>query len=215
MTTAIDNPFVVTIGRQMGSGGREIGRKLADNLGIEFYDKKLLLDAAQKSGLVPEILERDDERTPSILTGAFGAGFGSTFIRGFSSGYVGDDAVYRAQSDVIRELGMTKSCVIVGRTADYVLRDHPRCINIFIHASEDACVRRLLSRGDKTCESEARAMVRKVNKLRSSYYNFYTDRTWGAAATYDLTVNSDMLPLNDLTSLLAAYVRARLDANAK
>lgn len=203
-------PFVITIGRQMGSGGRDLGRSLADRLGIDFYDKKLLLDAARKSGLVPEIFERDDERTPSVLSGAFGAGFGSMFASGFTSGYVGDDAVYRAQSDVIRELGTTKSCVIVGRTADYVLRDHPRCINLFIHAPEEECVRRLLSRGDKASESDARAMVRKINKLRASYYNFYTDRIWGAASTYDLTVNSALMTMDALTGLLADYVRARL-----
>ena len=203
-------PYVITIGRQMGSGGRDLGRRLAERLGIEFYDKKLLLDAARKSGLVAEIFERDDERTPSVLSGAFGAGFGPVFASGFTSGYVGDDAVYRAQSDVIRELGATKSCVIVGRTADYVLRDHPRCVNLFIHAPEEECVRRLLSRGDKASESDARAMVRKINKLRSSYYNFYTDRTWGAASTYDLTVNSALLPMDTLADLLADYVRARL-----
>lgn len=201
------NEYVITIGRQMGSGGRELGQRLAELLNIDFYDKKLLADAAVKAGLVPEMMERDDERTPSVLSGAFGAGFGLAFASGL---LVGDDAVYRAQSDVIRELGATKSCVIVGRTADYVLRDHPRCINIFVHAPEEECVKRLIARGDKTCESEARAMVRKVNKIRAGYYNFYTDRTWGAAATYDLTVNSALLPMPELARFLASYVRLRL-----
>lgn len=203
--------YVVTIGRQMGSGGRELGRRLAELLGIDFYDKKLLADAALKAGLVPEMMERDDERTPSVLSGAFGAGFGLAFASGL---YVGDDAVYRAQSEVIRELGATKSCVIVGRTADYVLRDHPRCINIFVHAPEDACVRRLIARGDKTCESEARTMVRKINKIRAGYYNFYTDRTWGAASSYDLTVNSALLPMPQLAQFVADYVRLRLNLRA-
>lgn len=207
MTSSTSQPYVVAIGRQMGSGGRELGRRLAEILNIEFYDKKLLADAARKSGLIPEMMERDDERTPSMLCGAIGAGFGSAFPSGL---YVGDDAVYRAQSDVIRELGATKSCVIVGRTADYVLRDHPRRISIFVHAPEEECIKRLLSRGDKATESEARAMVRKVNKLRAGYYNFYTDHVWGAAATYDLTVNSALLPLDDLADLLATYVRHRL-----
>ncbi len=203
----MDN-YVVTIGRQMGSGGRELGRRLAEILGIEFYDKKLLADAARKSGLVPELMERDDERTPSVLCGAFGAGFGSAF----ASGMVVSDAVYCAQSDVIRELGNTKSCVIVGRTADYVLRDHPRCINIFVHAPEDVCIKRLIERGDKTSESEARTMIRKINKIRAGYYNFYTDRTWGAASTYDLTVDSSLLPMPRLARLIADYVRLRLEA---
>ncbi len=205
--------FVVTVGRQMGSGGRELGRKLAERLCIEFYDKKLLLDAARKSGLVPEIFERDDERSPSLFAGGFSMGMG-LFGGGhnFTGGYVCDDAVYRAQSDVIRELGNTKSCVIVGRTADYVLREHPRCINIFVHAPEEVCIRRLLSRGDKTSESEARAMCRKINKLRASYYNFYTDRTWGAASTYDLTIDSSLLPMDEIADMVADYVRRRLSA---
>lgn len=202
-----DQPFVITVGRQMGSGGRELGRKLAEILGIDFYDKKLLADAARHSGLVAEMMERDDERTPSVLSGAFCAGYGSAFASGL---FVSDDAVYRAQSDVIRHLGRTKSCVIVGRTADYVLRDHPRCINIFVHAPEQECIKRLIARGDKPSEAEARAMIRKINKIRAGYYNFYTDRTWGAAATYDLTVDSSLLPMDKLAQFVADYVRLRL-----
>ncbi|MCM1309442.1 MAG: cytidylate kinase-like family protein [Bacteroides sp.] len=202
----MDN-YVITIGRAMGSGGRELGRRLAEILGIEFYDKKLLADAARKSGLIPEMMERDDERTPSVLSGAFGVGFGSAFASGL---YVSDDAVYRAQSDVIRDLGASKSCVIVGRTADYVLRDHPRCINIFVHAPEEECIKRLLRRGDKATESEARSMIRKINKIRAGYYNFYTDKTWGAASSYDLTVDSSLLPMPELAQYVADYVRLRL-----
>lgn len=195
----------------MGSGGRELGRKLAERLGIEYYDKQLLLDAAKKSGMIPEIFERDDEREPSILSrnmpfGFMGAGSGHFFGCHYNS----NDAVYSAQSDIIRELGETKSCVIVGRTADYVLRNHPRCINIFVHAPESECVKRLLNRGDKPSESEARTMCRKINKLRASYYNFYTDRTWGAAANYDLTINSAQMPMDDLADFIAEYVRRRL-----
>lgn len=200
------NNFIVTIGRQMGSGGREVGRLLADRLGVDFYDKRLLLDAAKKSGLVPEFLEHDDERTPSRFGSAMAVG--TNF---FGIGATTDDAAYRAQSDMIRELGATKSCVIVGRTADYILRDHPRCISIFVHAPEEACIARIMHRGDKTSESEARAYCRKINKLRSSYYNFYTDRSWGDAATYDLTVNSAQIPLPDLADLLASYIAKRLN----
>lgn len=202
----MDN-YVITIGREMGSGGRELGRRVAELLGIEFYDKKLLDDAARRSGLIPEMFERADERTPSLFSGAFGAGYGTAFASGI---YNSNEAVYRAQSDVIRELGATKSCVIVGRTADYVLRDHPRRISIFVHAPEDACVERLISRGDKASEADARAMVRKINKIRAGYYNFYTDKTWGAASTYDLTVDSSLLPMEDLAQHVADYVRLRL-----
>jgi cytidylate kinase len=203
--------FVITIGRQFGSGGRELGAKIAEILGIEFYDKKLLMQAAQESGLTPDMLERNDERSPGIFSGAtpFSLGLiGSSPFAG--AGMVGDDAVYRAQTDVIRHLGDTRSCVIVGRTADYVLRDHPRCINVFVHAPEEECVKRILRRGDRTTAAEARAMCRKINKLRASYYNFYTDRQWGAAATYDVTVDSSLTPMDTLAHWLVDYVHLRL-----
>lgn len=202
--------FVITIGRQMGSGGRELGRLLAERLDAEFFDKKLLLEAARESGLIPELMERDDERGPGLFSGAMG--FTMSLISHPSFSAMGNDSVYRAQSEVIRRLGQEKNCIIVGRTADYVLRDHPRCINIFVSAPEDECVKRLLSRGDKQTEAEARAMVRKVNKLRASYYNFYTDRQWGMASTYDLTVNSALMPMEELADFVADYVRRRINS---
>lgn len=203
--------FVVTVGRQMGSGGRELGRLLAERLGAEFFDKKLLLEAAQQSGLIPELMARDDERGPGVFSGAMAFAMGMMHpSAAFGAGVAGYDAVYRAQSEVIRRLGREKNCVIVGRTADYVLRDHPRCVNIFVSASEDDCVKRLLGRGDKPTEAEARTMCRRVNKLRSGYYNFYTDRQWGMAASYDLTVNSSLLPMEQLADFVADYVRLRL-----
>ena len=201
-------PFVIAIGRQMGSGGRELGRLLAERLNIDFYDKKLLADAAKNSGLIAHTLEHSDERTPSFLGNIFGSAFGQPMTNVGSYSY--DDTAYRAVSDTIRTLGDTKSCVIVGRTADYVLRDHPRCVSIFVHAPEDACIRRVMDRGDKATEADARNLVRKTNKLRASYYEFYTDKPWGVATTYDLTINSALLPLPDLADLLAAYIRRRL-----
>lgn len=206
----MDN-YIVTVGRQMGSGGRELGRLLAERLGIEFYDKKLLMQAAQQSGLIPELVERDDERGPGLFSGVVGMAMGMVSTAAHHPfGYNSNDAVYRAQSEVIRQLGESKSCVIVGRTADYVLREHPRCVNIFVHAPEEACVARLMARGEGTTEAEARSIVRKINKLRSSYYNFYTDHLWGDAATYDLTLNSALLPMDELADFVADYVRRRI-----
>jgi cytidylate kinase len=208
------SPFIVTVGRCFGSGGRELGSLLAKRLNVEFYDKKLLLDAARQSGFLPELIERGDERQPSIF-----GGVSFSLDMFMSSPFTGpacvtDDTVYQAQSDVIRHLGRTQSCVIVGRTADYVLRDHPCCINLFVHAPERDCIRRIIARGDRTNESDARAMMRKINKLRASYYNFYTDRHWGQASTYDLTLDSSLLPMEQLAEMLASYVNMRLEAAA-
>lgn len=204
----MNQPFVVTIGRQMGSGGRELGRLLAERLGVDFYDKKLLLDAAKNSGLIAQTIENADERTPSFLSSVFGSALGQavTPVRAYSY----DDTAYRAVSDTIRELGQTKSCVIVGRTADYVLRNHPRCISLFIHAPEEACIKRVMARGERLSEADARSLVRKTNKLRAAYYGFFTDRNWGAAPTYDLTIDSSLLPLPQLADLLADYIKRRI-----
>lgn len=202
-------PFVIAIGRQMGSGGRELGRLLAQRLNIDFYDKKLLADAAKSSGLIAHTIETHDERTPSFLSHFIGSPFGQPPT--MSGAYSYDDTVYQAISNTIRSLGQTKSCVIVGRTADYVLRNHPRCVSLFVHAPEAECIRRVMARGDKATEADARSLVRKTNKLRASYYEFYTDKPWGAASTYDLTVNSALLPLPDLADLLADYIRRRLN----
>lgn len=202
--------FIVTIGRQMGSGGRELGRLLAQKLDVEFFDRQLLMKAAQESGLVADVVERDDERGPGLFSGAVGFATGLLGSGITLGGGVQGDAVYHAQSEVIRKLGDTSSAVIVGRTADYVLRHHPRCVNIFVHATEDDCIRRIMSRGERTTEAEARALCRKVNKLRSNYYNFYTDRLWGHAATYDLTVSSSLLAMDELADFVADYVRRRL-----
>lgn len=204
-------PFIVTVGRQFGSGGRILGQLLAQELSIEFYDKKLLLEAARHSGVLPEIYEHKDERMPSILSGAFPF---TTGVLGTST-WVGttvlsDERMQQAIADVIRDLAQTTSCVIVGRTADYVLRHNPRVTNIFVHAPEAVCVQRVLERGDCHSEADARAMCRKINKLRSSYYNFYTDRKWGHSTTYHLTVDSTSLPMEQLARLVAQYVSLRM-----
>lgn len=207
---ANDRNFVITIGRQFGSGGRELGRLLASKLGIGFYDKKLLAEAARQSGVNAEFFERADEKAPSFLSGLFSFSFGYNPVPCYSgSTSISDDSIYKAQSDFITSLAAKDSCVIVGRSADYVLRNHPRCVNLFVHASMEDRVARIMKRGDKPTAEQARAMAEKVNKLRANYYNFYTDKTWGDAASYDLTFNSSLLPMDDIADIVVEYVRKR------
>lgn len=203
--------YVITIGRQFGSGGRELGRRLAERLGIKYYDKELLLEAARKAGVNPEFFERSDERFPSFLSGLFSFALGySSFNLYAGSSSISDEQIYKAQSDFIRSLGIETSCVIVGRTADYVLRDHPHLISIFVHAPVEECVRRIMRRGDFDSPDKARSHAAKVNRLRADYYNFYTDRTWGAAASYNLTVDTSLMTMDELVDFLADYVGRRL-----
>ena len=139
--------IVVTIGRQFGSGGRELGRKLAERLGYKYYDKELLSEAAKRAGVSEEFFEKTDERFPKFLNGVFSFAFGLNPVSYFSgSTSISSDSLYRAQSDFIHSLAEQDSCVIVGRTSDYVLRDHPRVVNVFVHAPMEACVDRVARR---------------------------------------------------------------------
>ena len=199
--------YVITIGRQYGSGGREIGRMLADELGIRYYDKELLTEAAKSSGVNQELFEAADERTPSFFSNlwSFNLGFNSgAYLLGNTP--LSDDSIYSAQCAVMKQLAEKSSCVIVGRSADYVLRTHPRLVSIFIHASLDARVARIMRRNDCDTVDAAKSLAAKKDKLRSSYYNFYTDKTWGDAASYDLSIDSSKLSSQEVCKVIVDYV---------
>ena len=203
--------FVITIGRQFGSGGRELGSKLAKELGIAYYDKELLEEAAKQAGISEDIIERSDERFPSFFNAFIPVSIGYNPAASYlsSSSTISADNLYKAQSDVIETIAQRHSCVIVGRSADYVLRNHPRLVSIFIHANMDDCIDRIMGRGDCKTREEARAKAEKTNKLRASYYNFYTDKTWGNAASYDLTINSSTMSMDKIVKIVAYFVRCR------
>ena len=193
------------------AAGRALGRIIADRLGIAFYDKMLLIKAAEKAGYNIEYFEQADERAPKITSSIipFSMGF-------YPMSWVGDtagssDRVYKAQCDFMHELAQGDPCVIVGRSADYVLRDVDNVINIFIHAPLDECAKRIVSRNDSHTLEEARALAERTNKLRANFYNFYTDKRWGHATSYDLCLDSSLLPLEDLADIVINYVHRRFD----
>lgn len=204
------HPTVITIGRQFGSGGRELGRMLADRLGIRYYDKELLIEAARRAGMSHEFFERSDERFPSFLSGIFSFALGYNSANLYSgSSSISDESIYRAQSDFIRSLGEQESCVIVGRTADYVLRDHPRLVSVFVHAPVDRCVERIMRRGEFPSAEKARSHAARINRLRADYYNFYTDKSWGAASSYDITVDTSRMSMEETAGLIVDYLSHR------
>lgn len=209
---ALKEPFVITVGRQFGSGGRVLGRALADRLDIKFYDKELLAHAAKESGVSVELFEKRDERTPTFFNGLFSFSMGHIpigYYQGASA--ISDDGLYKAYSDFILNIASRESCVIVGRTSDYILRDHPRAINIFVHAPMETCVDRILERQPEIGDRKAaRIMAERINKLRSNYYNFYTDKTWGHSTSYDLTLDSSLLPMEANVDLVVEYLKKRL-----
>lgn len=204
-------PYVITIGRRFGSGGRELGKLLAERFGIEYYDRNLLFEAARHAGIAPEFFMNSDEKAPSFISGIFSFNMGYSNQNIYNSpNSISDDKLYSATTDVIEHLASTRSCVIVGRTADYILRKHPRALHLFVDASnKDDIVHRILRRKDCTDRESALKKAAKVNKLRANFYNFYTEKIWGDSSSYNLTFDSSLLPTDKAVDVIAAYFIAR------
>ncbi len=202
-------PFVINIGRELGSGGRAIGRLLAERLGIAYYDKEILSIAAKESGFCTEVFERSDEHK-----GFFRSLFGSltpmmTGSGNFYRNEISDENLFRLQSEAISKAAADHSCIFIGRVADYVLRNHPRCINIFISADKEDRIRRICDFEQCTPEAAAK-MIETGDRQRADYYNFYSASRWGAAATYHLCVNSSVLGIERTADFIADFVRQKL-----
>lgn len=213
MSNSYDNkcPFVITIGRQFGSGGRELGKKLAERFGIEYYDKKLLWEAAGRAGMSREVFEQNDERMPRLIGSSMGFSMGYGQLPWYNGAALMTDSIYNSLADVMEHLADTRPCIIVGRSADYVLRHHKTAkVSVFVHAPMEERVRRILSRSkDISDENTARTLAMKTDKGRAAYYNFYTDKKWGDAASYDITFDSSALPMDAIVDILALYIRER------
>ncbi len=197
---------VITIGRQFGSGGREIGEKLAKAYDIGYYDRELLARAAKESGFCEEILMNHDERpTNSFLYNLVI----DTYSFGYNSSSFVDmpisQKVFLAQFDTIKKIAEEGPCVIVGRCADYALENRDNVINLFIYADEDFKVNRIMKLYDLDA-GKARDMIAKKDKQRQSYYNYYTNRKWGRASSYDLCINSSVLGIEGSVKLIKQFV---------
>ncbi|MEE1056767.1 MAG: cytidylate kinase-like family protein [Acutalibacteraceae bacterium] len=197
---------VITISREFGSGGREIGEKLAKKLEIDFYDKELISLAAKESGIDPVLFERIDEQAANSLLYSLSMGMYNFGQTGFSprDQISVNDQLYLLQHEIIKKLAQ-KPCVIVGRCADYILRDRENCINIFIHADINYRVQRAIKIHDLP-ENKAEAIVRKTDKTRANYYQFYTELKWGLADNYHLSINSSKLTNDQVVDVIIHYI---------
>ncbi|MCI8357768.1 MAG: cytidylate kinase-like family protein [Lachnospiraceae bacterium] len=199
---------IITIGRQFGSGGREIGEKLAKHYGIKYYDKELLTRTAKESGFCEEMMHNHDERpTNSFLYNLVM----DTYSFGYNSSAFVDmpisHKVFLAQFDTIKKIASEGPCVIVGRCADYALSEYQNCLHVFIHADEKSKIKHIMEKhGDVTSEQKARDMMIKKDKQRQSYYNYYSSKKWGRADSYDLTINSGILGEDGTVKLLIQYI---------
>ena len=197
---------VITIGRQFGSGGREIGEKVAEYFGITCYDNELLSRAAKESGFCEEMLENHDERpTSSFLYNLVM----DTYSFGYNASHFVDmpisHKVFLAQFDAIKKIASEGPCVIVGRCADYALNDLKNSVHIFIYGNEECKTKRIMERHNVDA-AKAKDMCIKKDKQRQSYDNYYSSKKWGRADSYDLCVNSSILGVDGTVKLITQYI---------
>lgn len=206
------NDLIIVVGRQFGSGGRKIGKALAEEYGLEYYDKEVLSEAARQFGYDPSLFARYDEKRPSPLRSLLSNAFG--VADSFENSMSGEK-IYERQSHVIRRLAEKKGCVFVGRSADYILRDHPRLISIFLHSPEEVRARTLVKRGDAPTIEKAIELVRKIDNSRENFYNYFKGKGWGRADNYHLTLDSSLLGEEGVLDVIRTFIRQRFNISAK
>ena len=196
---------IIVIGRQYGGTGRKTGRALAELLGIPYYDREIINKVAASYGYDPDILHRADEKKPSpfrsMLLGKYGV------MDMYATSPLSRESLYEAQTNVIRQICQEGSCVIVGRTADYIMRDHPGLVSVFIHAPREWRASKLVERGEAADLQDAIVKIKKADSDREGYYNYFSGRKWGAADNYHLTLDASLLDAEDMVTLIADYVR--------
>jgi cytidylate kinase len=204
--------MIITIGRQLGSGGLEIGRLLAEQLNLAFYDKELLTEAARHSGICPECFQQVDEQAKRTFGGVGIFGMRFPFVGDGNTSYnsmISGDNLFLIQSETIVKLAENEQgAVFVGRCADYVLRHKDDVVSVFITANEADRVKRLCDRRGCT-EVEARDMMKKVDKQRSAYYDYYASREWGMASSYDICLNSSLLGIEGTVEAIINIVKGK------
>ncbi len=199
----------ITIARQYGSGGREIGEKVAELLGYKYVDRELITLAAQKSGFHADVINSIDEKaTNSLLyTLAMGSNSFGAPHTSYSVDIPINDRLFIIQSDIIKELAEEDSCVFVGRCADYVLSENENRVSIFLYGDMDCRIKRIMERHDGVDEDEAKKLIAKTDKRRMNYYNFYTGKKWGKFDNYHLSLNTSVLGIDGSARIIAEFVK--------
>lgn len=200
--------FVITIGRQLGSGGKEMAEMLARELGVSVYDKALLQAAACESGIDASLFEQADENESTSLFGSFFSIHGSISEYFAGGSCIDNDRLFEIQSEAIRNIAQGESCIIVGRCAEYVLRDHPAMLSVFITADHNDRVERIM-RTEGLEREAAVEFIEKNDKKRRSYHDYYATTHWGEACSYDLCVNVSRLGIAATVDFLKLYILKR------
>ena len=198
---------IINVGRQLGSGGHDIGRMLALDFQAKYYDREIMNLAAKESGFSEKFFEENDEKKGffkglfNVQTSHFSGG--SMYKTNFSQ-----ESLFQFQSDTIQKAAKEGSCVFVGRCADYVLRDFDNTVNVFITASMEYRVAQIMNK-QRMDEDAAQKFIEQKESKRAAYYNYYTGKKWGAAESYDLCIDSSILGLQQTEQLIAEFVRKR------
>ena len=203
----MDNHIIINVGRQLGSGGREVAKLLAQEFNATFYDREILALAAKESGFAPEFFEQNDEHKGFMRT-LFHLHAPHVADNNFYASNFSQEALFKFQSDAIRKAAMQGPCVFVGRCADYILRDFSSAVNVFVTASIDFRIAHVANRHNCSAD-EARRIIEKAEQDRASYYHYYTGKRWGAAESYHLCIDASILGIPDTARLIASFVRSR------
>jgi len=213
------NNCIITISREYGSGGRDVGRLLAEELGLPIFDKEIIHMATEKSGLPADFVEKRSESVPSKLLSnlkrlsvnapnvRLPSGYNSHFVASNRNPYDGDK-LFHTQSNIIREIAAQGGCVIVGRCAGYILRDNSNLLSVFIRGDFDCRAQRVIETYNIP-EKNAAADVKKIDKHRAHHYSFHTDQKWGAVKNYDLVVNTSYTGISGAVSVIKAMVNTK------
>ena len=208
----MSNNIVITMARQYGSGGKTIGAMLAKELGINCYSREILRMASEESGINERLFGMSDEKMK-------GAGWFKILSRPYDGellspeekGFVSEENIFNYQAKIIRELADKESCVIIGRAADYVLKDYDNVVSVFVHASKDYCVRQAIERRAYTGK-DVEKFVERTDKYRSDFYRYYTGQEWTDARNYDLCLNSERLGFEGTMEAIEEYIKVRFGA---
>ena len=201
--------YVITIARGYGSGGRTIGQMLSEELGIPYYDRDLLRLASDDSGINMELFAKADEKLKKSLLFKIASNiYKGELIPPDSDEFVSNDNLFNYQAKIVKELAETESCIIIGRCADFILKDHPNVVRVFVHAPLEDCIQTLTDMTGKS-EKEVEKQILAIDKHRAEYYKYYTGREWENARHYDLCLNSSKLGFQKCVEIVKSYLDIR------
>ena len=198
--------FVITIARGFGSGGRTIGRMLAERLDINYYDGELIRLASEESGINVELFGKADEHVKTSLFKRYNRSYGEKLIPPDSDEFVSDDNLFNYQAKIIRGLADKHNCIIIGRCGDYILKDYPNAIRLFIYADKETCIN-TVSEMYGVLPKEAASRIEAIDKARAAYYRYYTNKNWSDVSNYDLCINTSQIGFEKSVDVILAYMR--------